>query len=124
VPFRTTTIRRVSVFAAGVSAAALLTAVPAQADPIDDAFIDALGSAGVGMANPADAVALGQSVCPMLSEPGQSAADAAAKVADAAGMSLGPATMFTGLAISAFCPGVMASLGNGQNPLPLGLLGF
>lgn len=123
-PFRTTTIRRVSVFAAGVSAAALLTAVPAQADPIDDAFIDALGSAGVGMANPADAVALGQSVCPMLSEPGQSAADAAAKVADAAGMSLGPATMFTGLAISAFCPGVMASLGNGQNPLPLGLLGF
>lgn len=123
-PFRTTTIRRVSVFAAGVSAAALLTAVPAQADPIDDAFIDALGSAGVGMANPADAVALGQSVCPMLSEPGQSAADAAAKVADAAGMSLGPATMFTGLDISAFCPGVMASLGNGQNPLPLGLLGF
>jgi hypothetical protein len=124
VPLRTTTIRRVSVFAAGVSAAAVLTAVPAQADPIDDAFIDALGSAGVGMANPADAVALGQSVCPMLSEPGQSAADAAAKVADAAGMSLGPATMFTGLAISAFCPGVMASLGNGQNPLPLGLLGF
>ena len=124
VPFRTTTIRRVSVFAAGVSAAALLTAVPAQADPIDDAFIDALGSSGVGMPNPADAVALGQSVCPMLSEPGQSAADAAAKVADTAGMSLGPATMFTGLAISAFCPGVMASLGNGQNPLPLGLLGF
>lgn len=123
-PCKTTTIRRVSVFAAGVSAAALLTAVPAQADPIDDAFIDTLGSAGVGMANPADAVALGQSVCPMLSEPGQSAADAAAKVADAAGMSLGPATMFTGLAISAFCPGVMASLGNGQNPLPLGLLGF
>lgn len=123
-PFRTTTIRRVSVFAAGVSAAALLTAVPAQADPVDDAFIDALGSSGVGMPNPADAVALGQSVCPMLSEPGQSAADAAAKVADTAGMSLGPATMFTGLAISAFCPGVMASLGNGQNPLPLGLLGF
>lgn len=123
-PFRTTTIRRVSVFAAGVSAAALLTAAPAQADPVDDAFIDALGSSGVGMPNPADAVALGQSVCPMLSEPGQSAADAAAKVADTAGMSLGPATMFTGLAISAFCPGVMASLGNGQNPLPLGLLGF
>ena len=113
-----------SVFAAGVSVAALLTAAPAQADPVDDAFIDALGGAGVGMANSADAVALGQSVCPMLSEPGQNAADAAAQVADTAGMSLGPATMFTGLAISAFCPGVMASLGNGQNPLPLGLFGF
>ena len=113
-----------SVFAAGVSVAALLTAAPAQADPVDDAFIDALGGAGVGMANPADAVALGQSVCPMLSEPGQNAADAAAQVADTAGMSLGPATMFTGLAISAFCPGVMASLGNGQSPLPLGLFGF
>jgi hypothetical protein len=114
----------VPVLAAGLSAVALVAAAPAQADPVDDAFLDAVGGAGVGMPTPADAVALGQSVCPMLSQPGQSAADAAAAVANTAGMSLGPATMFTGLAISAFCPGVMASLGNGQNPLPLGLFGF
>jgi hypothetical protein len=99
-------------------------AAPAQADPTGDAFIDALSNAGVGVGNPGDAVALGESVCPMLSQPGQTAADAAAQVADTAGMSLGPATMFTGLAISMFCPGAVASIGNGQSPIPLGLLGF
>jgi hypothetical protein len=103
---------------------ALPVAAPAQADPTDDAFIDALSNAGVGVTDPADAAALGQSVCPMLSEPGQTAADAAAQVADAAGMSLGPATMFTGLAISVFCPGAVASIGNGKSPIPLGLFGF
>ncbi|WP_242453854.1 DUF732 domain-containing protein [Mycolicibacterium sp. P9-64] len=99
-------------------------AAQAQADPSDDAFIDSLSSAGLGATNPADAVALGQSVCPMLSQPGQTAADAAAQVANAAGMSLGPATMFTGLAISAFCPGAVAALGNGESPIPFGLFGF
>jgi hypothetical protein len=38
-------------------------------------------------------------------------------------MSFGPATMFTGVAISIFCPGVVAQIGNGQSPIPLGLLG-
>ena len=103
---------------------ALLTTAPAGAETPDDAFLDALGTAGLGVADPADAVALGQSVCPMLSEPGQSAADAAATVADAAGMSLGPATMFTGLAITIFCPGAVSALGNGELPLPLDLFGF
>lgn len=121
---RRTATTRIAPILAGLSAVALLVAAPAQADPVDDAFIDALGGAGIGAPIPTDAVALGQSVCPMLSQPGQSAADAAAQVADTAGMSLGPATMFTGLAISAFCPGVMASIGNGQTPLPLGLFGF
>lgn len=115
---------RLAVLTAGVVTAAVLAAAPAAADPSGDAFIDSLSSMGVGMGNPGDAVALGQSVCPMLSEPGQTAADAAATVADAGGMSLGPATMFTGLAISAFCPSVMGSLANGQTPLPLDLLGL
>lgn len=108
---------------AGVLALALATAAPGHADPADDAFLVALDQANIVMTNPGDAVAMGQQVCPMLSQPGQTAADAAAKVADTAGMPLGPATMFTGLAISVFCPGVVASLGNGSSPLPLGLLG-
>ena len=112
---------------AGLLATAMPTAAPSGADPVDDAFLTALDSANIAMTNPQQAVSLGQSVCPMLSEPGQTAADAAARVADAAGMSLGPATMFTGLAISAFCPGMVAQLGSGQNPLsglPLGLFGL
>ena len=60
----------------------------------------------------------------MLSDPGQNAADVAAKVADSTGMPLGGANLFTGLAISFFCPRVMESIGAGQSPIPLGLLGF
>ena len=114
---------RFALLTAGVLVGAVLAAAPASADPMDDAFLTAVDSAGVAVANPADAVALGQSVCPMLSQPGQDMADTASRVADAGGMSLGPATMFTGLAISAFCPGAMASLANGESPIPLGLLG-
>jgi hypothetical protein len=121
---RTTKTTRLAALAVGAFAIAVPFAAPAQADPSGDAFIDSLSNAGVGVANPQDAVTLGQSVCPMLSQPGQTAADAAAQVANAAGMSLGPATMFTGLAISAFCPGAIASLGNGESPVPFGLFGF
>ena len=109
---------------AGVFVSGLVWAAPAQADSIDDAFLSALTDAGVGTADPANAAALGQQVCPMLAEPGQSAADVAATVADAGGMSLGPATMFTGIAISLFCPAAMSSISNGQSPIPLGILGF
>jgi hypothetical protein len=108
----------------GLLTASAVLAAPAQAEPVDDAFIAALGEAGVGAVDPAGAVALGQSICPMLAEPGQTAADAAAKVADVGGMSLGPATMFTGIAISMFCPTVVSSIGSGTSPIPLPFLGF
>jgi hypothetical protein len=109
---------------AGVMASGLVWAAPAQADTTDDAFLSALTDAGIGTVDPANAAALGQQVCPMLAQPGQDAADVAAKVADAGGMSLGPATMFTGIAISLFCPTAVSSIANGESPIPLGLLGF
>jgi hypothetical protein len=99
-------------------------AAPAQAEGDTDAFLSALDNADLGVSDPANAVAVGQSVCPMLSEPGQNAADAAAKVSDAMGMPLGPATMFTGIAISMFCPSVVSSIGNGTAADALPLLGF
>ena len=109
---------------AGLLTASAVLAAPAQGEPVDDAFLAALTDAGVGAADPASAVALGQQICPMLAEPGQTAADAAAKVAEVGGMSLGPATMFTGVAISLFCPAAVSSITNGQSPIPLGILGF
>jgi hypothetical protein len=109
---------------AGVVASGVALAAPAQADTTDDAFLSALTNAGVGTADPAGAAELGQQVCPMLAQPGQTAADVAANVADAGGMSLGPATMFTGIAISLFCPAAMSSIANGESPIPLGFLGF
>jgi hypothetical protein len=108
----------------GLVAGATLLAAPAQADPGADAFMGALTSAGVGGIDRATAVSVGQSVCPMLSEPGQQMADVAAGVSDALGRPLGPATMFTGIAISMFCPAAVTSLANGQTPIPFGLPGF
>ena len=109
---------------AGLLVSAVALASPAAADPVDDAFVSALTDAGVAAVDPGSAVALGQQVCPMLSQPGQDAADVAANVADMGGMSLGPATMFTGVAISMFCPAMMSSLGTGTSPIPLSILGF
>ncbi|WP_304109263.1 DUF732 domain-containing protein [Mycolicibacterium bacteremicum] len=97
--------------------AVLALAAPAQAESAADVFLNALDAAGVtapNTMNAVDTLALGQSVCPMLSQPGQNAADAAATVADRAGMSLGPATMFTGVAISMFCPAAVAGIGDGK----------
>jgi hypothetical protein len=117
-------VRLVAGFA-GLTAAAALLATPAQADSSTDAFLDAVTGAGLGgSTDPTNLVAVGQSVCPMLSDPGQNAADVAAKVADTTGMSLGGANMFTGLAISFLCPRVIDSVAGGQSPIPLGLLGF
>lgn len=108
----------------GLLTAAAAVAAPAQADPVEDAFLNAVTEAGVVMSDPGSAVAVGQQVCPMLADPGQNAADVAAKVADMGGMSLGPATMFTGIAISMFCPAVVSSIGNGTSPIPLPFLGI
>jgi Protein of unknown function (DUF732) len=109
----------------GLAATTFLLAAPVSAEPDTDAFLSAVTSAGLGgTTDPSNLVAVGQSVCPMLSDPGQNAADAAAKVADTTGMSLGGANMFTGLAISFLCPRVLESVAGGQSPVPLGLLGF
>lgn len=110
--------------AAGLVTGATGLAAPARADTAADAFLAAITAAGLNTADRADPIALGQSVCPMLAEPGQNAANVAAKVADTAGMPLGPATMFTGIAISMFCPAMVAAVGNGTPPIPLDVLGF
>lgn len=122
---RSTTLASL-VVSAGILATATSLAAPAAADSGTDAFIAALSSAGLTGVDPATAVSVGQSVCPMLAEPGQQVANVAAEVSNTLGRPLGPATMFTGLAITMFCPGAVASLANGQSlgPIPMGLLGI
>jgi len=104
--------------ALAISAAAISLSAPAQADP-GDAFLSALDSSGISGIDPGTAVEVGQSVCPMLSEPGQRMADVASNVADALGRPLGPSTMFTGLAISVFCPSAVSRLADGPSSLPM-----
>jgi len=111
------------VVAAGVAAGVF--AAPACADTTAniDNFLTTLDGLGITDIAPGDAVELGQSLCPLLADRGQNTADIAAKVSDAIGRPLGPATMFTGMAISFLCPkavgNITDTLTNGKPLLPL-----
>lgn len=108
--------------AAGLIAGAAAFAAPAHADTTADDFLGALGAAGIDDVDPGQAVQLGQSICPLLAERSQNTADIASTVADSLGRPLGPATMFTGIAVSFFCPRAVENLANGQSPIPLPIL--
>lgn len=103
----------VATLVAAAAVAATMSAAPAQADPTTDAFLSTLAHYRLGDIDPATAMRVGQDVCPMLSEPGQDMANVAADVASDLGRPLGPATMFTGLAISIFCPRAVGAMTDG-----------
>jgi hypothetical protein len=98
--------------AVGLMTAAATLATSARADTTNNAFLNALDNAGVTYNNPADTAALGQSVCPMLVEPGKSLASVASTVGSN-GISPDMAAFFTGIAISMYCPSMMSSVGSG-----------
>lgn len=93
--------------------AAVAVAAPASADPItDNSFLNTLTNAGIGYNDPASTEQLGQSICPMLVEPGKSLASVYSTVSNN-GINPDMAAFFTGIAISMYCPSMMTSLGNG-----------
>jgi hypothetical protein len=118
------TFRRITTagVAAGLIAGAAAFAAPAHADTTADDFLGALSSAGLTNIDPSQAVELGQSVCPLLADRSQNTADIASTVADRLGRPLGPATMFTGIAVSFFCPRAVQDLADGRSPIPLPIL--
>lgn len=101
---------------AGVVCAAAAVATPADASPIDDAFLGALNSAGVNYGDPGNTVALGQSVCPILARRGGNLAEATSNIRGNTGMSATMSNVFTTIAIQMYCPSMMASLANGNLP--------
>src|ERR1700722_4520046 len=108
------TIRLLAAVAGLLTVAAALGAPPAEADPNnDDNFIDALNHAGVDFGQPGNAMAVGESVCPMLAQPGGSFAGAVTSIRRR-GMSPKMAQVFTTIAIQSYCPDVMANLANGN----------
>ena len=116
---------RLLALAAGLLTAAAALAAPAQADPAaDDHFIDALNHAGIDFGEPGNAMAVGQSICPMLAQPGGNFAAAAASVTHQ-GLSPQMAKLFTTIAIQMYCPEEMANIasGNPTRGLPGGLPG-
>jgi len=91
---------------AAVAAGLVAGAAPGHADTSVDDVLSVLSDSGITNVDPATAVQLGQSICPLLAERGQNSADIASTVADALGKPLGVAPMFTGAAISSLCPGL------------------
>jgi Protein of unknown function (DUF732) len=104
---------RLLAFAAALLTAASAFAAPADADPVDDNFIDALNHAGIDFGEPGNAMSVGQSICPMLAQPGGNFAAAVQRVRGA-GLSPGMAKMFTTIAIQMYCPSMMANIASGN----------
>jgi hypothetical protein len=104
--------RNLTVTFVGV-AMAITVAAPAHADPLtDNNFLGALSNAGIGYNDPASTEQLGQSICPMLVEPGKNMASIYSTVSNN-GINPAMASFFTGIAISMYCPTMMSSIGNG-----------
>ncbi|MEB3033988.1 DUF732 domain-containing protein [[Mycobacterium] nativiensis] len=95
-------------------------AAPAHASPVDTSFLSDLAGAGLPVGDPGATAALGQSVCPMLTEPAGTAASVAAPVAG--GLGAGPAMspemakLFTEIAVQVYCPQMLSQLASGQVP--------
>jgi hypothetical protein len=68
----------------------------------------------VSYADPNMAVTMAQSICPLLSQPGGNFAAVASQMGGTNGISPGMANLFTSIAISMYCPSMMASLANGS----------
>jgi hypothetical protein len=105
-----------------LAAGVLMGAGPAHADTADTAFLDALSRAGAGFDNQQASLALGKSLCPMLVEPGKDFASAVAKVRGD-GVPPAMAALFAGIAIQAYCPSMVSSIGDGSILGQLGSLG-
>ena len=98
----------------GIVIAAGAAAPPAGADAASDSFLSALNGSGVSYADPGTAVTMAQSICPLLAQPGGNFAGVASQMGGTNGISPGMANLFTSIAISMYCPNMMASLANGN----------
>jgi len=103
---------RFMALSAGLAAAAAMWAAPIRADILGNAFLSALTNAGVSYTQPASTLAAGQSVCPMLFQPGESFDSVVSELAASRGMSQKTAGVFTIVAIATYCPAVLAPLLN------------
>jgi uncharacterized protein DUF732 len=86
-----------------LSAAALLSAAPASADPTDDAFVGALAKDGIVVADRDNTIAMAHTVCAGLDKTNKSAV-LAMKLMKDTDLSLKQSSYFIGVSISAYCP--------------------
>jgi hypothetical protein len=85
------------------SAAVLVSAAPALADPTDDAFVAALAKAGITFPDQSNEIATAHAVCATLDKSNKSTI-LAMKLAKDADLSLKQSGYFIGASIAAYCP--------------------
>lgn len=93
----------------------------AHADSLGDAIAPVLNSVGIGNNGPISSAIgqTGQSICPMLIQPGGSLASGAAQVSGHGGLAPPLAGFLARMAIQAECPSFMTSIANGNMPFPI-----
>jgi hypothetical protein len=108
----------------GIAAAAVMWPSHANADVTTDSGTSALNGVGIGNNGPVStAIAgAGQSICPMLVQPGSQLATTAAQISGQSGLAPTIAGWVATMVIQTQCPGWMTSLSNGQMPAGLNTL--
>jgi Protein of unknown function (DUF732) len=86
-----------------LSAAALLSAAPASADPADVAFVAALAKEGIVFPDHNTAIAIGHTVCAGFDKTDKSSV-VVMKLMKDTDLSLKQSSYFVGASISAYCP--------------------
>jgi hypothetical protein len=105
----------------GIAAAAAMWPAPAHSDVATDSATSSLGTAGIGNNGPLSTTiaGIGQSICPMLVQPGGKLASMATQISGHDGLAPTIAGFVASTAIQAECPSWMTSLANGQMPAGL-----
>jgi hypothetical protein len=106
----------------GIVIAAVTWATPAHADGIGDLISPVLNTVGIGNNGPvSSAIAqIGQSICPMLVQPGSNFASTATNMSGNGGLASPIAGFLAGQAIQSQCPAFMTAISNGTMPFGLG----
>jgi hypothetical protein len=116
----------------GIVIAAVTWATPAHADGVGDLISPVLNTVGIGNNGPVSSVIaqIGQSICPMLVQPGSSFASSATQMSGNGGLASPIAGFLAGQAIQSQCPAFMTAISNGTmpfggagSPSPFGLPG-
>jgi hypothetical protein len=103
-----------------LSAAALLSAASASADPIDDAFVAALVKDGIVIGDRDTEIAMGHTMCAGFDQ-NQKSSVLAMKLRKDTNLSLKQSSFFVGVSVSAYCPQYKGQTDDSLrwlNPLP------
>jgi hypothetical protein len=92
-----------SMVCAGLLSAALVSAAPASADQLDDAFVAALAKGGIPMSDPDNAIAMARTVCAEF-DANQTVSVLALKLMKDSNLSPKQSGYFIGLSVAAYCP--------------------